>query len=210
LFRTVVRSLALIACLSSPLAAQHIVGSATGLSGSFVTMNFNAIALANNTAITDQAGNGVSFGNATYGKDPFFGGAVFNTSAIYNFTALWDESTPLSIIFATPVTGAAFNYMTHDGVSLFEAFLGVQRVSFFEAPTGALVGSDQLFWGFEGFEFDRIVVRSSALQGEAVGIDNLQVASEVVPEPSTIALFAFGIATLGAAQLRRRRNTERQ
>ena len=39
----------------------------------------------------------------------------------------------------------------------------------------------------------------------AIGIDNLQIASEVVPEPSTIALFGLGIAALGAAQVRRRR-----
>jgi hypothetical protein len=203
LLRSIGGSAALFIALSSPLAAQHIVGSATGLSGSHSTLDFNAVPLGNNTTITNQAGSGVTFGNATYGQQPFFGGAVFSTSAIYNFTALFDEEETLEIMFASPITGAAFNVMTLEGVTLFEAYLGAQKVDFFEWETG--LESSTLFWGFEGFEFDRIVLTSGALQGHAVGIDNLQLASDVVPEPASIALFGFGALALGAVRFRRRR-----
>ena len=205
MIRSLVRTAALLLVAATPAVAQvHIKGAATGLSSSFVTLDFNAILLANNTVITNQAGNGVVFEHAIYGGVPQFGGAVFSTPAIYNFTALFDENENLVISFTTPVTGAAFNLMTHQGTTLFEAFLGVTKVTEFEHATDGLAQSSLLYWGFEDYEFDRIVITSSAEQGKAIGIDNLQVANQVVPEPGSMYLLGVGLGALMLAARRRR------
>jgi hypothetical protein len=195
--RTAFRTAASLILVASPLAAQtHIKGAATGLSGSFVTMTFDALGIPSNTLLTNQAGSGVTFQDAYYGGSAGFGSSVFGSPAVYNFVELSDQRDSLVIMFSSPVIGAAFNVSTWPGTTLFEAFLGTSKITSFEDMTSETLVASGLYWGFTDFQFDRIVIKSMSIDGRSIGLDNLQFANvSTVPEPSTIAMLGVGLLT---------------
>lgn len=169
-----------------------------------MTLDFNALGLPSNTALTNQlAAQGVTFSDAFYGATGQFGGAIFSTPAVYNFTELLLQRDSLVIQFGDAVQGAAFNIATFEGNTVFQAFLGTTMVSEFEHLTDGTLDASALFWGFEDVAFDRIVLKSMAADGKSIGIDNLQIAVNTVPEPSTVLLLGAGMAAVLVARRRR-------
>ena len=160
------------------------VTNGTGITGATSTITFSELALSSGDTITNQY---ASYG-ATF--SPF---AVFRpqdgyyaTDYIGNFGAQGSAS-PFVISFGGAVSGAAFDFISNGGASLFEALMGSTVVESFSAATSTTVGT---FYGFDGVMFDSI--RITAPGNHAFEMDNLQVRSEV-PEPSTIFLLGAGL-----------------
>ena len=191
------------------LSGQHIDARATGVLGSVI--EFNSPILPNSTPVS--ALNGVTFGNA-YSGSAFFSGSPFATGAIYNVPPALSNIAfgAISIEFPMALMGAAFNLATDVGATTFSAYLNGSLVETFNSATDFSKSSS--FYGFEGFEFDRIEVRT-VLEGTTgqiafTGIDNLQFASVpaaavLAPEPSTAAMIFGGVIALFAYRRRRSR-----
>lgn len=144
-------------------------------------------------------------------------GSPFSTGAIYNMPPPLSNTAfgAISIQFPIALTGAALNLATDVGATTFSAYLNGSLVTTFNRVTD--FSKSSLSYGFEGFEFDRIEVRT-VLEGTTgqiafTGTDNLQFASVpasaiVTPEPSTATmLLGCAIALLA---LHRRRTRPRQ
>jgi hypothetical protein len=110
--------------------------------------------------------------------------------------------------FSGPVSGAAFNFVTTGGDTIFTAFLGADMVEEFTAVTGE---ANDNFYGFTGISFDRIHIDTTSVEGVSYALDNLQVASSLeiaavtqVPEPESYAMFMAGLGLMGFIARRRK------
>ena len=196
-------------------AQTQIKGAASGLTGSFLTIDFDSLAVPTSTLLTNQlSAQGLNFIDTFFSNTPHFGGSVFGTAAIYNFN-LYPPSlrSSMSIHFLQRTNAVAFNIASLQGDVVFETFLNGQLVSTFTEEVDQTSEASKLFWGFEGFEFDMLRITSKAPQGVALGIDNLQLPrleaddpeTSVVPEPATAILVVTGLAAMACAKRKRRR-----
>jgi len=170
--------------LAAALQAAPISASGTGLASPAYTITFSEVTLAQYTPVTNQfAAYGASFGpNIFY--DPQLG--YFPTPALGNFPC-GDYCAPFSIYFTVPQTAAAFQFITNAGTSAFTAKrLGVD-VETFSSPTDPTI----LYYGFTGITFDEIYV-SPGGYNNAMLMDNLQLGSAAIPEPSSLSFLALG------------------
>lgn len=185
-----------------------------GVSPAF-TLDFNNTpGLFTNSLVTTQyAFAGVTFGSQVfYDGNSSFGACGFNDmggDCLTNFTTTSAgvaiaPISPVSILFSTPQSYAAFALVTDGAPSnpsstTFTAYRGNNIVDQFTAATSSSnnqVTTVPNFFGFYGETnpFDRIVVSSSG--GNYFLLDNLQISNRVsvssTPEPGTVGMLAFG------------------
>lgn len=174
--------------LMSGAAVAAPVTNTTGLAGATSTITFSEVALTPGAIITNQyASYGATFSSfAVFRPQDGF----YTTDYIGNFGSL-GTATPFQIIFNGAVNGAAFDFISNEGTTLFEALMGNTVVESFSASTSTLVGN---FYGFDGITFDSI--RISAPINAALELDNLQIRADV-PEPATILLLGAGLIGIG-------------
>ena len=193
--------------LAFPLTAHAvpIIASPTGLAGPKTTLTFDEVVLPKGTPVINQySAFGVAFAGLFYNPQPGF--STFNLSPpdLGNFPVVDDEDlvviNPISIIFSSPLTAAAFATVTNEALSTFTAFLGNSPVESFAAPTDTT--SPNNFFGFTGITFDRIdvnVASFASLGNEAILIDNLQrpAALTAVSEPGVPGLLLLSLGAMG-------------
>ena len=122
---------------------------------------------------------------------------------IINGAATGIASPSATITFS----GASFNFATNTGLpaSNLAAFLGATEVAAFSTTipsVGTNTGDPNLFYGFDGILFDRIVVTPGSNQ--YAQIDNVSFQLSAVPEPSTYLLMGAGLAGVFGMVRRRR------
>jgi len=191
-----------------------IEGRQTGLAPSFRTYDFNGIesSLVGNPITSSAATSGLTFEGARFGSPSASIYSSFpNTfvdGAIYNYGFGQQPNARFSVLFDSGTRGAAFNFAASAGRSIMTAWSRTAPNTFVERARidvrlpAVSSESRACWWGFdfgEGNTFDKMTVESAPDPGSplAFGIDNLQVAQPtIVPEPSSLALLAVGLAAI--------------
>jgi hypothetical protein len=187
-----------LSALSFGAQATSISNSATGLTGTFTTEDFDTWDL------DSMSGPGLSFDSGQFATDNL-GGVFPNMSG----NSILNQAELISwFSFSGPVSGAAFNFVSTGGETIFKAFLGAVEVEQFTALTG--IENDN-FYGFQDISFDRIHIDTTSTESISYVLDNLQVASSFdgspvtqVPEPESYAMFMAGLALMGFIARRRK------
>ncbi len=126
----------------------------------------------------------------------------FSTASAGNFVLGGSFVNPIDIFFNATVTGAAFNLLSNDGTSSFEALLGGSPVFSFNAGTGQ--GDPAAWYGFDGIAFGQIEILPGGDRNAAL-IDNIEYTTTPVPEPTSVSLVALGSVGLAGAGRRKLR-----
>ena len=172
-----------------------INGSTIGLASPGSTITFGEIVLPMNTAITTQyAGLGVSFSPRVFYNPQPWPQWVNNVG---NFTFQPRYVDPVTLMFSSTQTGAAFQLATDDSPYLFQAFLGGSPVDSFSVPLVSDVGN--LYYGFANESFDSVAITYEGGGGGPFWLmGNLELSNNnaVVPEPPGLLLLGTGLAGL--------------
>lgn len=191
---------AAVLSLATVAAQAASVQNNSGLASPAVTVTFDEQVLADGTAITSYQGLGFSpslaynsqGGAAFPGITGNYAGNNANTASPFN---------PFVISFGGDLTAAAFGVATNPATSLFEALNNGSVVESFSAATN-FNGSGNSFFGFTGITFDAIRVTTGG-DGQML-IDNIQMGTAAVPEPSSMVLMLAGLAGVAGFSRRRR------
>ena len=187
-----------LSALSFGAQATSISNSATGLTGTFTTEDFDTWDL------DSTSGPGLSFDSGQFATDNL-GGVFPNMSG----NSILNQAELISwFSFSGPVSGVAFNFVSDDGNATFTAFLGAVEVEYFTAATD----QNGNFYGFKDIVFDSIRIGGDLSSfAYTYALDNLQVASSFdgspvtqVPEPESYAMFMAGLALMGFIARRRK------
>ncbi|MBA4065968.1 MAG: hypothetical protein C0501_20065 [Isosphaera sp.] len=202
--------LLLVTC-GAPARAAFIQNT-TGIASPAATITFSEVDLPTDTPLTDQfAAFGVTFSNLLYNPQPLI--LIPNQTApnAGNFPSTFGPAigNPITIVFTTNQTAAAFSLATNTGTTTFTALLDGSVVETATAPTVFLSANN--FFGFTGITFDEIQVTPGG-NGNVGLIDNIQLsqapppaaAPVTAPEPAALTLLGIGAAGL-VGRLRRRR-----
>lgn len=193
--RRFLSTVALLSSIAAPLSAQAVVNRATGLSGSFNTIDFDAF-----------SGTLTNLGGATFSSGLFVcsgcDGSSFFTSHVQNFNG---PVTPtFSIMFASAVDNFALQIQTNGGRAVtFDYFLAGSPVGSSAAVRTCCGQSGDFLWnGFEGLNFDRVDIGIN--EDGAAAFDNIQYTNSTVPEPASLVLVGAGLFGVVAVARRRR------
>ena len=188
-----------LSALSFGAQATPISNSPSGLTGTFTTEDFDTWDLGSSSGVSSPD---LSFDSGQFAVS----GLVYpNLSG----NSIINEAEWISTFsFLGPVSGAAFNFVSTGGETIFKAFLGAVEVEQFTALTG--IENDN-FYGFQDISFDRIHIDTTRTENVSYVLDNLQVASSFdgspvtqVPEPESYAMFMAGLALMGFIARRRK------
>ena len=176
-----------------------ITGGATGLTGSFSTINYSEINLVQSQAVTSQFSSfGATFNNFTWDAVDTFHGQAGSTG-ISGASLFGPNGSTSTVSFNAPVSAAVFAIVDQNTSITFNARLGGTLVESFSLTVGFNPGVG--FVGFQGIVFDAIEI----VHPGAMVIDTLQFRVAGVPDAtSTLLLLGAGIACLGLA---RRKNS---
>lgn len=189
-------------CLGSSIASATPVSDFSFFGADSVVLDFNEIAMAPGTVVTDQlAGLGVSFSpNVWFENNRAAVG--WDDHNIANFLTGTSISNPVvEFIFSGSVDGAALEFAGNAGNDfLFEAILSGSVVeSFVHAQAGCCAAQ---VLGFQEIEFDTL--RITHQTGGSTFFIGDRLSFHVVPEPGTAALIGLGLVGLSGTARRRR------
>jgi hypothetical protein len=189
-------------CLGSSLAGATPVTDFSFFGVDSVVLDFNEIAMAPGTVVTDQlAGLGVSFSpNVWFENNRAAVG--WDDHNIANFLTGTSISNPVvEFIFSGTVDGPALEFAGNAGNDfLFEAILSGSVVeSFVHAQAGCCAAE---VVGFQEIEFDTLRITHQA--GGSTFFIGDRLSFHVVPEPGTAALIGLGLVGLSGTTRRRR------
>ncbi len=186
-----------LSALSFGAQATSISNSSVGLTGTFTTEDFDTWVLGSSSGVSSP---GLSFDSGQFVASAAEIIVVYpnlSGNSIVNQAELTS-----GFLFSGPVSGAAFNFVSTGGDTIFKAYLGYDMVGEFTAVTG--VENDN-FYGFKDIWFDRIHIDTNGTELPSYALDNLQVASVTqVPEPESYAMFMAGLALMGFIARRRK------
>ena len=202
-----------LSALSFGAQATSISNSATGLTGTFTTEDFDTWDLGSSSDISSP---GLLFETGQK-ADNLYDGAYPNLSGnSILYDGEWIDSGWISTFsFSGAVSGVAFNFVSTAGDTIFTAFLGGVNgveVGNFTALTGGIASNN--FYGFKDIVFDSIqiaITNTNIDDYSSYALDNLQVASSFdgsamgpVPEPESYAMFMAGLGVMGFIARRRK------
>lgn len=171
--------------------------NAFGLIAPDQTITFAEVPLAETTALSTQfSAYGVTFSNLFI--DNTF---VIAPPVAENFN--WMVGCPpagcgaFDVFFTSDVSAAAFQLLSNNGSTTFQAFLNGVLVETLVTTTGQTV-IPAPYYGFTGIVFDQVRVTPFGVGGGPATIDNIEfdLAPTAVPEPASMLL--LGTALLGA------------
>lgn len=198
----------------------------SNLSGTVQTETFEALAVGTSNPALSFVGSGPTI-NATLSGNGEVRSACSSGACAINYGLV--DASP-RFFFVRTETGSEFNIRFNQAVAAFgfdgsdisdsgssffiQFLLGGVALTGFNSPvnvtnSGSLASSNQLFFGYINTGgFDEVRVSSNAT-GDFFGFDNLTVGDarqvvNTVPEPSTYALMAAGLAGLLIVARRRR------
>jgi hypothetical protein len=186
-------ALSCLLVLTAGYSSAASITNSTGIASPGTTITFSEVALTSGTVITNQY---AAYG-ATFSPYAVFRAqdGYYPTDYIGNFNGA-GTANPFVISFGHLVNAAAFDFITNDGTTTFEALNGATVVGTFSATTGIVIGT---YYGFENIAFDSI--RITIPVNGAMELDNLQIAA--VPEADTYAMMLAGLGLLGVVARRR-------
>jgi len=189
-------------CLGGSIASATPVTDFSFFGPDSVVLDFNEIAMAPGTVVTDQlAGLGVSFSPNVWFENNR-GAVGWDDHNIANFLTGTQISNPVvDFVFSGTVDGAALEFAGNAGNDfLFEAILSGSVVeSFVHAQAGCCAAQ---VLGFQEIEFDTLRISHQA--GDSTFFIGDRLSFHVVPEPGTAVLVGLGLVGLSGAVRRRR------
>lgn len=179
----------LLACLFAGSVNASIILSTSGLTGTFITENFES-----NSGDGSAAGSqfaGITFDAGLYVSNSYSGAFPnMNGSVLANFYPCCQD--PASFSFGSDLSDLAFAFVSDPQTTTFSAYLNnnlVESASLATAYAGNYVV-------FSGFVFNEIRITGVG-QSDAFIIDDMQFKAAQVPEPGILSLLGLALAGIG-------------